>query len=46
LLAAQPEYRLISEQWDWKLAAFIKETAEPFLAQIQPFIAANTGGPI
>jgi Methyltransferase domain len=46
LLAAQPGYRLISEQWDWKLAAFIKETAEPFLSQVQPFIASNTGGPI
>jgi predicted O-methyltransferase YrrM len=44
LLAAQPEYRLVSEQWDWKLAAFIKETREPFLPQVQPFINANTGG--
>ncbi len=43
LLAAQPGYRLVSEQWNWKLAAFIKETAEPFLAQVQPFLVANTG---
>jgi hypothetical protein len=45
LLAAQPEYRLVSEQWDWKLGAFVKETGEPFLSQVQPFIIASTGGP-
>jgi predicted O-methyltransferase YrrM len=44
LLAAQPGYRLVSEQWDWKLAAFVKETDEPFLSQIQPFLEANSGG--
>jgi hypothetical protein len=46
LLAAQPGYRLVSEQWDWKLAAFVKETGEPFLPQVQPFLVTSTGGPI
>jgi Methyltransferase domain len=46
LLAAQPGYRLVSEQWDWKLAAFVKETREPFLSQVQPFLVTSTGGPI
>ena len=46
LLAAQPGYRLVGEQWDWKLAAFVKETREPFLSQVQPFLATSTGGPI
>jgi hypothetical protein len=44
LLAGQPEYRLISEQWDWKVGAFVKETPEPFLPYVQPFIVASTGG--
>lgn len=44
LLAAQPGYRLVSEQWDWKLAAFVKETREPFLTYTQPFLATNSGG--
>jgi hypothetical protein len=43
LLAAQPGYRLISDQWDWKLAASIKETRETFLPQVQPFIVTSTG---
>ncbi len=46
LLAAQPGYRLVSEQWDWKLAAFVKETRETFLSQVQPFLVTSTGGPI
>ena len=44
LLAAQPGYRMVSEQWDWKLAAFVKETREPFLSQSQPFLVASSGG--
>lgn len=44
LLAAQPGYRLVSEQWEWKLGAFIKETPDAFLPDFsgQPFIVANS----
>jgi hypothetical protein len=43
LLAAQPGYRRVSHVWDWKLAAFVKETPESFLPEVQPFVLWNTG---
>jgi predicted O-methyltransferase YrrM len=43
LLAAQPGYRRVSHVWDWKLAAFVKETPESFLPEVQPFVLWNSG---